>query len=138
MEKDGDITLRTTEAIRGRYIPIAKKHVGSFDLQKSAVSFNLPSSTIPPGASEMLVYAGVFFGNCPGGNIQDIKISVNANGVSYDQFIFMRYYLQAAWNSNSDNMWFPVPSDGKINIQIPEVRNCAHDGLYVYLIGYRM
>lgn len=49
----------------------------------------------------------------------DIKYYVMENGVRYEYLLAMHAYPQDAFNSNSDNMWFPMPSNRVVYIEVP-------------------
>ena len=48
----------------------------------------------------------------------DIAVFVNIDGKNLAQHLFVIGYPQNAYNTNSDNMWFPMPSTKTINVEI--------------------
>ena len=79
------------------------------------------ADAIPDTATQFLVYATI---NC-GGNLEepnvfvDVSVFVNIDGMRLSKYLQVVGYPQEAYNTNSDNMWFPVPSSMVINVEVP-------------------
>jgi hypothetical protein len=87
-------------------------------------------------ASEFLLYATL---NCGTSDIEmraNIIFYVERNGIRFEKFLRMHSYDQNAWNTNSDNMWFPMPADRQIHLEIVPIafRSCSSK---LWVIGYR-
>ena len=52
----------------------------------------------------------------------DIAYYVEVNGIHYEHFLHMHSYPQ--YNTNSDNMWFPIPSNRMVYVSETLPRNC--------------
>jgi hypothetical protein len=66
----------------------------------------------------------------------DIIFYVMHNGLRFEKFLYMHSYNQGAWNTNSDNMWFPMPTDRLIHIEITVAIDSGCPALF-YVVGYR-
>ena len=66
----------------------------------------------------------------------DIAYYVEVNGIRYQHFLHTYAYPQVAVNANSDNMWFPMPSNRMVYTEVPLAFsiNCH---TFVSVIGYR-
>ena len=85
-------------------------------------------SVIPDTAREFLLYATVLCGYSHTNDLRaDIIFYVEDGGTCYEKFLHMHTYRQSAYNTNSDNMWFPMPSNRLIHIEVPVVLpgNCS-------------
>ena len=110
--------------------------VGSLNLDTaSTFHFQIPD-IIPRTASEFLLYAYFACGTAGTQRENDIMIYVEHGGVRLEKFLYLRSYNQAAWNTNSDNMWFPVPADRQVHVSVQTTipRYCY---VRLYMIGYR-
>ena len=63
----------------------------------------------------------------------DVTYYVEMNGKRYQHFLRVYAYPQDAFNTNSDNMWFPMPSNRMVCIDAPHV-NCR---TFISVIGCR-
>ena len=102
-------------------------HVATF-------SYIIPD-VIPSTAKEVLIYGLIKTGYANRGLSQDVKIFTQEGSSSYEKYLFVQSYNQEAINTNSDNMWFPMPSSGRImmTVTVDQGENCFA-GLYA--IGY--
>ena len=100
------------------------------------ISFVIPSS-IPVTAKEVLVFTEIQNGSSgPQDRISRLKLYTEEGNKRYEQYITIHTYIQGAWNTNSDNMWFPLMSNRRLYLEKPNV----HSGgvsVQVFAIGYR-
>lgn len=109
--------------------------IGSTNLQHAGtLAYTIPS-VIPSNAVEVLVYASVRCGYSAH-ITQDIKIYTQQGTRRYEKYLFMTSWPQSAYNTNSDNMWFPMATNRRIYMEISRAHgnNC---GGYLKAIGYR-
>ena len=76
---------------------------------------------IPDTATQFLVYATI---HCGGNLVEpnvfvDVSIFVNIDGMRLSKYLEVVGYPQDAYNTNSDNMWFPVPSTMTVFVEVP-------------------
>ena len=116
-------------------IPI--QQFGSSNLQSTGTTSYVIPSSIPDSAREVLVYAEIQTGGSgPRDVISRLKLYTEESSKRYEQYILVRTYPNSAWNTNSDNMWFPLMSNRRLYLEKPN----AHTGnvrIAVYAIGYR-
>ena len=112
---------------------IKTTHLGCSTLQSTGTTtFNLPSS-IPNGAKEFLAYVQVRVGTSgPRDKRSNLKIYTEEGNKKYGQYIRVHAYDQDA----SDNMWFPLTSNRKIYLEVPNVHS-RQVKLHISAIGYR-
>ena len=118
------------------WTPVNLTSIGSLSLgTASTFHFQIPD-IIPHTASEFLLYAYFACGTAGIQKENDIIFYVEDGGVRFEKFLYLRSFNQVAWNTNSDNMWFPMPADRQIhvNVQAAIPRNCY---ARLYTIGYR-
>ena len=118
------------------WTPVAKTEFGEHDLNTATtLTFTIPS-VIPDTAQAVLLYATAQCGYSTGDDGADLSYYVMVDGTQYEHFLHMFAYGQDAFNTNSDNMWFPMPPNRQLNVEIPQSypRNCF---TYVSAIGYR-
>ena len=48
----------------------------------------------------------------------DVIFYVMRNGLRFEKFLYMHSYPQYAWNTNSDNMWLPMPADRLLHVEV--------------------
>ena len=65
-----------------------------------------------------------------------IKIYTEQNQKQYEKYIYVRSYGQNAWNTNSDNLWFPMTSGRQVFVE-STLAHTGSIGVYLYAIGYR-
>ena len=119
------------------WIPVNKTHVGSDNLNTATtLSYDIPS-IIPNTAQGVLLYSDARCGFSAGSNTPaDIAYYVVVNGVRYEHFLRTYAYPHDAVSCNSDNMWFPMPSNRLVYVEVPIALpgNCV---TIVSVIGYR-
>lgn len=118
------------------WTPVTLTSIGLLNIDSaSTFHFQIPS-IIPHNSSEFLLYAYLACGHAAVEIDSDITFYVEDGGVRFEKFLHLQSYSQDAWNTNSDNMWFLMPADRQIhvNVQAAAGGNCyAH----LYVIGYR-
>ena len=82
--------------------------------------FNI-ENIIPDTATQVLIYARTHCGNTkqPAAVFADVSVFVNIDGMLLSKYLLVIGYAQDAYNTNSDNMWFPVSSTKTIHVDSP-------------------
>ena len=93
--------------------------IGSTNLRHAGTLAYIIPSVIPSSANEVLVLANIRCGNSSPGPHQYIKIYTQQETRHYEQYILMESWTQNAINTNSDNMWFPMPTNRRVYIEVP-------------------
>lgn len=108
--------------------------IGNSNLQHAAtVSFTIPN-VIPSKAREVLIHAGVFArDNYGGSSYYTIKFFTQIKNYRYEKYVLI---YSGGLNTNSDNMWFPMPPNRRVYITIPTPLG-LNSGARLYAIGYR-
>lgn len=83
--------------------------------------FNV-ENIIPDTATQILIYAKTHCGNAylKSAMFMDVSVFVNIDGMPLSKYLLVVGYHQDAYSTNSDDMWFPVPSNKVINVNIPK------------------
>ena len=99
------------------------------------IAYNIPG--VPDNASEFLLYASVTCGNSLEHTSQsgDIEFYVLRGGVRCAKYLYMVGYYQDAINTNSDNMWLPMPSNKVVYVKVPTPLT-GYCYFVLYVIGY--
>ncbi len=85
----------------------------------------------------MLVYAYFHDGNSSGSESHFKIYTEGDEGEEYAKYIILLPDTgRNGWDTNSDNMWFPMSSSRRIFLNVPRVLSSYTDG-YLYVIGYR-
>jgi hypothetical protein len=104
-----------------------------FNIAKT-YSFSIPK-VIPSSAKEVLIYARMWSVHCPKHADFDIKIYTREGHQRFEKYMFVVQWTKDA-HTSTDNMWFPMPSDRRLYVNIPYRRsNCG--ALWLSAIGYR-
>jgi hypothetical protein len=114
-------------------------NLGNSNFRTTAVpatfSYEIPD-TVPDDAKEILVYARIWSGNNSPRRTTDFIIYTEEGDDKYRQYLYSETYsTHARYNTNSDNLWFPMPSNRRVFLVVPHTINEAGGSLYV--IGYR-
>ena len=115
-------------------VPITS--IGSTNLRTpSTFSYTIPN-VIPSTAKEVLIYAILASGSANSNIAQHVKIFTQEGSNRYEQYLYNYGYGRVFVNTNSDNMWFPMPSNRRImmTVAIDQGANCHAQ---MYAIGYR-
>ena len=128
--------LYTNCVISVPWTPVNKTQIGSDYLTTATtLSYSIPS-IIPSTAREVLVYTTMWCGWNRVTVDADITYFVEVNGIRYEHFLHVYAYRQSAINTNSDNMWFPMPPNRMVYIDVPLAFSSNYRTL-VSVIGYR-
>ena len=128
-------TVQPSPSVTWTSIPMTK--IGGTDLRHAAtLAFDIPA-VIPSTAKELLVYGYFWNGNANNGPVRHLKIyTQEGSDTKYEKYLMSYAYPQSAINTNSDNMWFPMPTNRKIFLQVDSDHgaNCTS---HFHVIGYR-
>ena len=115
---------------------VTKTSIGTSNLRHaSTITFTIPS-VIPSTAREVLIHAGVFSGGSNRGPYHDLKIFTQIGTHRYEKYLMIHSWDQAAINTNSDNMWFPMPTNRRVYLTVPAAHG-NNAGVRLFTIGYR-
>ena len=115
---------------------VTKSLIGESDLTHAGtLSYTIPS-VIPSNAREVLVHARVHSGWSNRGPHQDIKFFTQVGTSKFEKYLYLASWDQFATNTNSDNMWFPMPPNRRVYLNVPAAHG-ANAGSRIYAIGYR-
>ena len=106
--------------IRNTWTSVPLTIIGQTNMRHpGTLSYVIPS-VIPSTAKNVLVYAIVRCGNASNrGPQHDVKIfTQDGSNTRYEKYLFMSSRTQDAINTNSDNMWFPMPINRRIYMTI--------------------
>ena len=121
-------------AVNWTSVPITR--FGSSNLQHTGtLAYDIPSM-IPSSAKEVLVFVFAQAGNSGPNQGHNIKIYTEQNQKQYEKYIYLRSYGQSAWNTNSDNLWFPMTSGRQVFVE-STLAHTGSIGVYLNAIGYR-
>ena len=127
-------TVQPLPSVTWTSVPITS--IGGTDLRTtSTFSYTIPN-VIPSTAKEVLIYATLHSGTALSGVSQHVKIFTQEDSNLYEKYLYVLSFNQLAYNTNSDNMWFPMPSNRRIMMVVTrnEGPNC---GAALHAIGYR-
>ena len=111
--------------------------IGNTDFRsRGTLSYEIPS-IIPDEAMEVLIYA-YFYKRSSSGSTSHFKIHTEGDdGEEYAKYITLTPYSYSySHSSNTDNLWFPMPSSRRIFLNVPNALSSSIGGL-LYVIGYR-
>ena len=121
-------------AVNWTSVPITG--VGSSNLRHTGtLAYDIPSA-IPSSAKEVLVLASLEVAGSGPGRSHFVKIYTQQNQRQYEKYILLHTYNQNAWNTNSDNLWFPMTPSRQIFMELT-VAHTGSVGVYLHAIGYR-
>ena len=100
---------------------VPQTEIGTSDLQRATtIPYEIPA-VIPSTAREMLILVAALQGQANNiGNQYFLKIYTLQGTNRYEQYLYLYTWPQYAINTNSDNMWFPMPSNRMIYLEVPE------------------
>ena len=122
--------------IRNTWTSVPLTRIGQTDIRHPGTFSYVIPSVIPSTAKNVLVYAIVMCGRANNGPAHDIKIfTQDGSSTRYEKYLYMESWSQIAINTNSDNMWFPMPANRRIYMTIS-----SDNGTYCFArlnaIGY--
>ncbi len=122
--------------VRNTWTSVPRTYIGSTDLRHpNTFSFVIPN-VIPSTAKNVLIYTVMFCGEANVANTLHLKVfTQDGSNKRFEKYLYMLTYSQVAYNTNSDNMWFPMPINRRIYMTVDRDvgTNC---GAYLYAIGY--
>ena len=123
-------------ACRSTWTSVVPTRIGWSTLRHTGtLTFTIPS-IIPNSATEVFVFVNVKSGLSSSEVHQTLKIYTLDNAQEYAQYMHSVGYPQEAWNTNSDNMWFPMPANRRIYLQIFAAHGTSVSA-ELQAIGYR-
>ena len=129
-------TAQPTYYSQYNWTSVPKTSIGTSNLQEaSTFSFTIPD-IVPSTAKEVLVHAGVFSGHSNTGPYHDLKIYTQTGTNRYEKYLLIYSWNQQAYNTNSDNMWFPMPPNRLVYLTVPATHG-DNAGVRLFVIGYR-
>ena len=125
--------------IQFKWTSVPKTDVGSSSLTHTGTfSFTIPS-VIPSTASEVLIYVAAHSGGADRGSTSkdyDITLFTQIGTIRYEKYLHLFPYFHIAINTNSDNMWFPMPPNRRVYLAL-QTAHGANVLARLYAIGYR-
>ena len=98
---------------------VTKHHIGTSNLQHaSTMTFTIPH-IIPSSAREVLIFVGASSGHSNRGPYNDLKVFTQIGTTKYEKYLTLYSWTQDAWNTNSENMWFPMPPNRRVYLTVP-------------------
>ncbi len=116
---------------------VSRRQIGYTNFRSTGtLSYEIPD-IIPDDAIEVLVYA-YFRAEISSGSESHFKIYTEGDeGEEYAKYItLVPDNSRGGWDTNSDNMWFPMTSSRRIFLTVPNALSNNIYG-YLYAIGYR-
>ena len=129
----------TAAAALPTWTPVRKTYIGRVHLTHPSniyLAFRIPS-VIPSGVRAVLIYTTLECGRANQDVTQDVQIFTEGTYgyPHYLKYIYVHSYNQNAWNTNSENMWFPMPANRKVYMKY--TRNSgARCYVTLYATGY--
>ena len=105
-------------------------------LSMDTSAFDIPD-VIPSTAKNVLVYAPFYTGTSNNGRSQHLKIfTQDGSDNSYEKYLFMHTYPMNGVNTNSENMWFPMPANWMVHMSLFEAAPGSNCEAHLYVTGY--
>ena len=122
--------------VRNTWTSVPITSIGSTNLRHpNTFSFVIPS-VIPSAAKNVLIYAILSSGGANIGITLHLKVfTQDGSNKRFEKYLYLLSYYQNAVNTNSDNMWFPMPSNRRIYMTVDRDVG-AHCGAQLFAIGY--
>ena len=123
-------------AVNWTSVPLTS--IGSTNLRQSGtLAYDIPS-VIPSSAKEVLVLVSAQAGHSAPNDGYFIKIYTQQNQRQYEKYILLRSHNQNAWNTNSDNLWFPMTTGRQVFVELTSAHSITGTiAVYLHAIGYR-
>ena len=119
----------------GKWEVVQLTEIGRTNMNSAETfSFAIPD-TVPDEASKVLLYASLKSGYAGSMASGHIRIYTKDDETEYAKYLFQHSYSQVAINTNSDNMWLPMPTDRTVYFDVPHAfgKSCY---AFVFLTGY--
>ncbi len=122
--------------IRNTWTSVPITSIGSTNLRHpNTFSFVIPN-VIPSTAKNVLIYTAMQCGNANVGTWVYLKVfTQDGSNKRFEKYLYMFAGTQTAYNTNSDNMWFPMPINRRIYMTVDRDIG-ANCGAFLYAIGY--
>lgn len=104
------------------------------------LSSRIPDDLVPKEAKEILLLVAMHSGNTyqvpMSTQYLTIFVKDGATGMRYEKYLHYTTYKQDAWNSNTENMCLPMPSDRTVCVKVPKT---FENNIWcnIFLMGYR-
>ena len=98
---------------------------------------SIPQNLVPVQAKEILLLVACCSGmSAPKDVTHRLTLFVEEKGVHYAKYIHITTCKQPARNDNSENMWFPMPTNRSLHFDVPQTMN-GDISCTILLTGYR-
>ena len=126
-------------------IPLSERtHIGGFNAgvqPGQTLRCPLPMDLIPRDSKEILLHVAI----CAGHSLPDtdrywLEVFVtDKDGTKYGKTTLMSTRKQNAYSDNSENMWFPMPADQTVYLNLPQKNKALQKRAVckIYVIGYK-
>ena len=129
-------TVLSCKSCQVNWTSVPNTLLGKSDLKEAATySYTIPD-LIPSYAREVLIYAAANIGDSSQGPYTSLKFFIQIGSNTYDKYLMLYSWNQVAFNSNSENMWFPMPPNRRVYLTVPEAYGHAATAS-ISVIGYR-
>ena len=119
----------------GEWEPVSLTRIGIVNMDSTSVqTFHIPSS-VPKTAKEVLVYVYAYLGYSED-LLGQMTIYTTIGSKQFKKYLPIKTYNQEAWSSVSENMFFPMPSNRQIFVQLSRTFPGNANAL-VHVTGYR-
>ncbi len=129
-------TSVSTPTVRNTWTSVPITSIGSTNLRHpNTLSFVIPN-VIPSTAKNVLIYTVMHCGHANVANTLHLKVfTQDGSSKRFEKYLYMLTWSQLAYNTNSDNMWFPMPINRRIYMKVDRDvgANCE---AHLYAIGY--
>ena len=124
----------TVPTVRHTWTSVPITSIGGTNMRHpNTFSYAIPS-VIPSKAKNVLVYATMYTGHANRVS-QNIKVFTQNGGKRYEKYLYSFSYPQSAINTNSDNMWFPMPVNRRIYMTVTHDAG-TNSRAELYVVGY--
>ncbi len=122
--------------VRNTWTSVTLTSIGSTNLRHpNTFSFVIPN-VIPSTAKNVLIYTAMQCGHANVGTWVYLKVfTQDGRNKRFEKYLYMFAGTQTAYNTNSDNMWFPMPINHRIYMTVDRDIG-ANCGAFLYAIGY--
>ena len=105
--------------VRNTWTSVPITSIGGTDLRHpNTFSFVIPS-VIPSAAKNVLIYALMHCGHASHQITLHLKVfTQDGSNKRFEKYLYMLSLDQVAFNTNSDNMWFPMPVNRRIYMTV--------------------
>ena len=128
-------TAVTVPTVRNTWTSVPMTGIGGTSMRHpGTLSYVIPS-VIPSIAKNVLVYATMYTGHANHVS-QSIKVfTQDGSDKRYEKYLYSFSYSQNAINTNSGNMWFPMPTNRRIYMTVTHDAG-ANSAAHLNAVGY--